>query len=133
MSKVKSKFLRMYLKYIVKSSKCFWAYLGIFTVLFLYMTCCIQLEERKEYQAFAYKDEIVLTKIAEINAIVHKIYVYTDKNEQVENFSVTTVGLMDGELHLYLQKPQEIFAGSVTAEIIVGKSSLFSSILKGGR
>ena len=133
MSTLKNKFVSMYLKYIVKSSKCFFAYLGIFTVLFLYMTCGIQLEERKEYQAFAYKDKIVLMKTDEINAIEHKIYVYTDKNEQVESFSVTDVSLMNGELRLYLHKPQEIFVGSVTAEIIVGKSSLFYSILKGGR
>lgn len=122
------RFGQLYIRYVVKSSWLFYAYLGVFTGIFLFAATKLQLEERKAYEGEIQGCSIRIRSDSEPELLGDRIYLYTDKNQEVQPFSVRQTQYRDGVMHIVLYEEQNHVQGKVTVETVSGKNTLFKKI-----
>lgn len=125
---MKQKITKLYLKYIVKSSKLFAVYVGIFIAVFLIMTMGLKLEIRTSYDAEMNGQEIKVLSEEKIKLTDKQVYVYIDRNQEVFPMEVSHTDYKNGAMYFYLNNNQNKIFGSATLEITTQKRSLFESI-----
>lgn len=121
-------FGKWYLKYIVKAPVLYCAYLGLFLTVLLAMTVNFQLDVRQTFEAEINGNEIVVRNETPIEIRDNKVYVYTDKNQEVMLFYVKSTEYSEGVLRLFLQENPDGISGKVTVEMISDSKTLLRRI-----
>lgn len=117
-----------YLKYVVKSPIVFYIYVIIFLLLFLLMTNAISVDRRTSYSAIVDKGQVQIVNETELELLDKRIYVYTDKNQEVLTLVVSSIEFGDGIISFILEQDQDILSGIVTVEAVTERSTLFHKI-----
>jgi len=73
--------------------------------------------------------EVVVTTGSPISLLENKLYIYTDKNQEVMVSDVRSTEYRDGKMYFLLSKEQKQMDGNVTVEIATGKKTLLQSII----
>lgn len=128
MVKRKQDFERIYVKYAVKSPLIFYLYLVAFISIFLLVSTKMRLEKRQIYEAQIQGNKVEAVCSAKKNLSDNKIYVYTDKNQEVFMFHVQEIEYENGVMRLILEEEQNDILGSVMLEMVEGDYSLFQRI-----
>lgn len=123
--KRKQSFERLYVKYAVKSCSVFCLYLCAFIGIFVIASSKMHLEKRQIYEAQIQGNEIKAVCDAKINPSDDRIYVYTDKNQEVFAFHVEEAEYANGVMRFVILEEQTDISGSVLLEVIEGSDSLF--------
>lgn len=123
------KFEKAYLKWFVKSSKLFWLYITIFLLIFIIMSNSIELTGYESYKGNIKGKEVVVSTDSPISLLDNKLYIYTDKNQEVLVSDVKSTEYGEGKMHFLLSKEQNQMDGNVTVEIATGKKTLLQSII----
>lgn len=123
------KFERIYLKCFVQSSKLFCLYIVIFVVFFVIMSNSIELAGYELYKGNIRGSKVVVTTHAPISLLDNRLYIYTDKNQEVLVSDVSTMEYGNGKTYFVLKDEQKQMKGNVTVEIATEKMTLLHSII----
>lgn len=122
------KYEQVYIKYGVKSSLLFYAYLGVFIGIFFIVAFKIRLEEHQAYTAEINGNKIEIPCSSALNLLDDRIYLYSDRNLEVLRLNVEDTEYRDGVMYIVLSENKNNITGNVTVEIISGKSTLLRKI-----
>jgi len=130
------RFINTYVKYVVKKPILFFAMIGVFVFLILYVSLTTQTSLIQSYEGLIFGDTIVIN--AEINTVPENIYVYENRNEAVYLINIDGIVHEDNLTILSIGNFIELHgltaAESIKIDIPVGEISLFERIfLKGGK
>jgi hypothetical protein len=130
------RFINTYVKYVVKKPILFFAMIGVFVFLILYVSLTTKTNLIQSYEGLIFGDTIVIN--AEINTVPENIYVYENRNEAVYLINIDGIVYEDNSTILSIGNNAGLHgltaAESIKIDIPVGEISLFERIfLKGGK
>ena len=130
------RFINTYVKYVVKKPILFFAMIGVFVFLILFVSLTTKTSLIQSYEGLIFGDTIVIN--AEINTVPENIYVYENRNEAVYLVNIKSMEHEDNSTVLIIGNNTELHglpaAENIKIDIPVDEITLFERVfLKGGK
>lgn len=130
------RFINTYIKYTAKKPVLFFAMIGMFLFLILFVSLTTKTSLIQSYDGTIARNTVVINAV--INTTPENIYVYENRNEAVYLMNVKNMERMNNTTMLFVDSDAEFLELSATEnikiDIQIGEITLFEHVfLKGGK